>query len=122
MHDPAKDKPLKNPVAVGPSGCLLKTGTENQEQNTGTAGSDNANTNNPKENEAMATKTMNIEGMMCGHCEASVKKALLALDGVEDAVVSHETGTAKLTLSADIPNEILKTAVEEKDYTVVSID
>ncbi len=70
----------------------------------------------------MTEKTMNIEGMMCGHCEASVKKALLALDGVEDAVVSHESGTAKLTLSADIPNEILKTAVEEKDYTVVSID
>ena len=70
----------------------------------------------------MTEKTMNIEGMMCGHCEASVKKALLALDGVEDAVVSHETGTAKLTLSADIPDEVLKKTVEEKDYTVTSIE
>ena len=70
----------------------------------------------------MTEKTMNIEGMMCGHCEASVKKALLAVDGVEDAIVSHETGTAKLSLSHDVSNEILKQAVEAKDYTVVSID
>ena len=121
MHDPAKDKPLKNPVAVGPSGCLLKTGTENQEQNTGTAGSDNANTNNPKENEAMATKTMNIEGMMCKHCEKTVKNALEALDGVSEAVVSHEAGTAVVSLSADVADEVLKKAVEDKDYTVKSI-
>ena len=66
-------------------------------------------------------KTMKIEGMMCGHCEAAVKKALEALDGVETAEVSHETGTAIVTLSADVSDEILIKAVEDKDYKVLSI-
>ena len=63
-----------------------------------------------------------IEGMMCAHCEKHVKKALEALDGVVSAEVSHEKGTAVITLAKDIPNEVLKKAVEEQDYTVVSID
>ena len=66
-------------------------------------------------------KTMKIEGMMCGHCEAAVKKALEALDGVEVAEVSHEAGTAIVTLSADVSDEILTKAVEDKDYKVLSI-
>lgn len=66
-------------------------------------------------------KTMTIEGMMCGHCEARVKKCLEALDGVESAEVSHEKGTAVVTLSADVANEILKKAVEEQDYKVKEI-
>ena len=66
-------------------------------------------------------KTMKIEGMMCGHCEARVKKALEAIDGVT-AEVSHEKGTAVVTAEKDVPNEVLKKAVEEQDYTVVSID
>ena len=66
-------------------------------------------------------KTMKIEGMMCGHCEAAVKKALEALDGVEMAEVSHESGTAIVTLSADISDEVLTKAVEDKDYKVLSI-
>ena len=67
------------------------------------------------------TKTMNIEGMMCGHCEARVKKALEALAGVESAEVSHEKGTAVVSMSADVADDTLKEAVEAQDYEVDSI-
>ena len=73
------------------------------------------------EDEKMMEKTMKIEGMMCGHCEARVKKTLEALDGVTEAQVSHETGTAVVRLDADVSDETLKQAVEEQDYTVVSV-
>lgn len=66
-------------------------------------------------------KTMKIEGMMCGHCEARVKKCLEALPGVAEAVVSHEQGTAVLTLSSEIADDVLKKTVEEQDYTVLEI-
>ena len=79
-------------------------------------------TNTPNESEEKSmTKTMNIEGMMCGHCEARVKKALEALDAVSEAVVSHESGTAVVTLSSDISDEKLKETVEAEDYKVTSI-
>ena len=79
-------------------------------------------TNKPKESEEKSmTKTMNIEGMMCGHCEARVKKALEALDAVSEAAVSHESGTAVVTLSSDISDEKLKETVEAEDYKVTSI-
>ena len=79
-------------------------------------------TNKPNESEEKSmTKTMNIEGMMCGHCEARVKKALEALDAVSEAVVSHESGTAEVTLSSDISDEKLKETVEAEDYKVTSI-
>ena len=67
------------------------------------------------------TKTMKMEGMMCGHCEAAVKKALEALDGVASAEVSHEKGTAVVTLEKDVDNAVLTKAVEDKDYKVVSV-
>ena len=67
------------------------------------------------------TKTMNIEGMRCGHCEARVKKALEALAGVESAEVSHEKGTAVVSMSADVADDTLKEAVEAQDYKVDSI-
>ena len=67
-------------------------------------------------------RTVHIEGMMCPHCEATVKKALEALDGVSAAAVSHEAGTAVVTLSAPVTDETLKNAVEAKDYTVTGID
>ena len=67
------------------------------------------------------TKTMKIEGMMCGHCEASVKKALEAVEGVELAEVSHKEGTAVVTVSGDVSDDVLKKAVEDKDYKVISI-
>ena len=73
-----------------------------------------------KEKETM-NKTMKIEGMMCAHCEAAVKKALEELPQVEQAEVSHEKGTAVVTLSADIADEKLKKAVEDKDYKVTEI-
>lgn len=66
-------------------------------------------------------KTMNIEGMMCQHCEARVKKVLESLDGVTLAEVSHEKGTAEVTLEKEVPEEILKKSVEEQDYKVISI-
>ncbi len=74
-----------------------------------------------RQEEKTMKKTMKIEGMMCGHCEAAVKKALEALPEVDTAEVSHEAGTAVVTLHAEIADEVLKKAVEEKDYTVISI-
>ena len=79
-------------------------------------------TDKPNESEEKSmTKTMNIEGMMCGHCEARVKKALEALDAVSEAAVSHESGTVVVTLSSDISDEKLKETVEAEDYKVTSI-
>ena len=66
-------------------------------------------------------KTLNIEGMMCGHCEATVKKALEAIDGVSEARVSHEAGTAVVSLRTEVADDVLKKAVEDKDYTVTAI-
>ena len=74
-----------------------------------------------KQEETTMEKTMKIEGMMCGHCEATVKKALEALDGVDHADVSHEQDQAVVTLKEDVADDILKKAVEDKDYNVVSI-
>ena len=78
--------------------------------------------NKIKTEEVTMKKTIHIEGMMCGHCEATVKKALEALDGVQSAEVSHEKGTAIVALTADVADADLKAAVEAKDYTVTGID
>lgn len=75
-----------------------------------------------KQEEITMTKTMKIEGMMCGHCEAAVKKALEALAEVDAAEVSHETGTAVITLNAELADEVLKKTVEDKDYKVLSVE
>ena len=83
---------------------------------------DTRNTENNKKEETTMTKTMKIEGMMCGHCEARVKKVLEALPQVDAAEVSHEAGTAVLTLNADIDNEVLKKTVEDQDYKVIGIE
>ena len=72
--------------------------------------------------EIKMTKTMHIEGMMCGHCEATVKKALEALPEVTSAEVSHEAGTAVVTSSTEVADDVLKKTVEEKDYKVTAID
>ena len=72
--------------------------------------------------ETTMVKTMKIEGMMCGHCEAAVKKALEAIDGVVSAEVSHTDGTAVVTLSKPVENAALRKAVEDKDYTVTDIE
>lgn len=73
-----------------------------------------------KEDKTM-TKTIKIEGMMCGHCEATVKKALESLSQVDSAEVSHEAGTAVVTLNSDVSGDVLKKAVEDKDYKVTEI-
>ena len=75
-----------------------------------------------EEGEKEMKETVKIEGMMCGHCEASVKKALEAIDGVESAEVSHESGTAVVTLSHAVDDDVIRKAIEDKDYTFVSIE
>ena len=79
------------------------------------------NNDNDKMEEKKMTKTLKVEGMMCGHCEARVKKALEAVEGVESAVADHNTNTAVVTLSADVADDVLRKAVEDQDYKVVSI-
>ena len=74
-----------------------------------------------KQEDMTMEKTMKIEGMMCGHCEATVKKALEALPEVDSAAVSHEAGTAVVTLNAQVSDEVLKKTVEDKDYKVLEI-
>ncbi|MBP3804923.1 MAG: cadmium-translocating P-type ATPase [Oribacterium sp.] len=80
----------------------------------------NTNEETKKENEIM-TETVNIKGMMCGHCEATVKKALEALDGVTSATVSHDSGTAVIELSKEVDEAVIKKAVEDHDFEFVSI-
>lgn len=80
------------------------------------------NSNNKKEEDNKMTKTIHIVGMMCGHCEAHVKKALEAIDGVAEAQASHEKGTAVVTLTADVADDVLTKAVEEQDYKVISVE
>ena len=105
MYSTRKDKKMKYAI----TGSVLSSIEEDTDKK-----------QNLKEVSGMQ-KTIKIEGMMCGHCEATVKKALEALDGVEEAVVSHETGTAELKLSADVADDVLTKAVEEKDFKVVSV-
>ena len=100
MHDASKDKKIKNSVVL-----------ENiQVQNT------------TKQEEITMKKTMKIEGMMCGHCEATVKKALESIDGVTEAVVSHESGTAVVSMTTEISDEVLTQTIEDKDYKVTGIE
>lgn len=67
------------------------------------------------------TKTLKIEGMMCGHCEMHTKKALEALDGVTEALVSHETGTAVVTLEKNVSDDVLMQAVADQGYKVTDV-
>ncbi len=119
VHDASKDRPLKAGVQAGPDGRLL---TEPEKSEIDGCGTENCNfiaENGGKE--YIMTKTMTIEGMMCAHCEATVKKALEKLDGVASAEVSHEKGTAVVELTADVADDVLKEAVEAKDYEVKGI-
>ncbi|MBQ8596580.1 MAG: heavy metal translocating P-type ATPase [Lachnospiraceae bacterium] len=113
IYDPSKDKKAK---------ALQLQEKSSEEQ--AADGSDNVNLSiiqaNKTEEKEMK-KTMKIEGMMCGHCEARVKKVLEALAEVEEAVVSHEEGTAVVTLKEDVADEVLKKTVEDQDYTVISV-
>ena len=85
------------------------------------AADENTTANNDTKEDTTMKKTLHVEGMMCGHCEARVKKALEALPEVSEAVVSHETGTAIVTLNAEVADDVLKKAVEDQDYKVTGI-
>ena len=78
--------------------------------------------NKPTQEEKSMEKTLKIEGMMCGHCEATVKKALEAIEGVEAAVVSHEKGTAVVTLTKEIDADVFRKIIEDKDFTFIGIE
>ena len=139
MHDASKDHPMRKraekaankggekaenagAVRVGAEDTrsIGQTANENETVSKEMQKSENQKNNINMEGITM-TKTMNIEGMMCGHCEARVKKALEALAGVESAEVSHEKGTAVVSMSADVADDTLKEAVEAQDYKVDSI-
>ena len=139
MHDASKDHPMRkraekaankggdkaeNAGAVRTEAedtrSIGQTANENETVSKEMQKSENQKNNINMEGITMI-KTMNIEGMMCGHCEARVKKALEALAGVESAEVSHEKGTAVVSMSADVADDTLKEAVEAQDYKVNSI-
>ena len=75
-----------------------------------------------KKEEITMKKTLKVEGMMCSHCEARVKKALEAVEGVESAVADHNSGTATVTLSAPVADDALRAAVEAQDYKVLGVE
>lgn len=106
LHDASRDKKIKSAIIKD---TIMNT--DSQEETEMESG---------KEGTTM-TKTMKIEGMMCGHCEARVKKVLEALAEVDSAEVSHEVGTAVVTLNSDVQDEVLKKTVEDQDYKVTSI-
>ena len=139
MHDASKDHPMRKraekaankggekaenagAVRMGAEDTrsIGQTANENETVSKEMQKSENQK-NHINMEETKMTKTMNIEGMMCGHCEARVKKALEALAGVESAEVSHEKGTAVVSMSADVADDTLKEAVEAQDYKVNSI-
>ncbi len=101
LHSTAKDRKIKNSIRTDLN--------ESKEFN-------------KKVEEKKMEKTMKIEGMMCGHCEARVKKTLEGIEGVAEAVVSHEAGTAVVTLNTEVSNEVLTKAIEEQDYKVLSVE
>ncbi len=107
VHNDEHDRPLRNHIAVK----HLIDHTDGQ----------SVSHSHDKKEEELMTKTMKIEGMMCEHCEARVKKVLEALDGVTAAEVSHEQDQAVVTLSQEVEDAVLKKAVEDQDYQVVSI-
>ena len=106
LHSTKHDHPLKNASAL-PAALTQPAAVEDKERTI-------------KEDMTMK-KTLHVEGMMCGHCEARVKKALEALPEVTEAVVSHEAGTAVVTLSAEVSDDVLKKTVEDQDYKVTGI-
>ena len=101
LHDPARDRRIKNPVVLPPE---LFAAPE------------------VEASEGGAKRTIHIQGMMCAHCEMRVRNALEALDGVKSAEVSHESGTALVSLSGEASDEAMKKAVEDAGYTVVSFE
>lgn len=126
LKDASKDRPLKSMKTDKKKEKTAATGIQ-AEENRGNSKAQDGNDNETRESKERTKaetmkKTMNIEGMMCGHCEMTVKKALEGLDGVQSATVSHEDGTAIVELGKEVSEDTLKNAVEEHDYKVKSID
>ncbi len=118
IHSAKKDRPRKGGLGHLSPGRLA----DGQPKDAGKIGEPVIQAGIPrKKEEKNMEKTMKIEGMMCGHCEARVKKCLEALDGVSEAKVSHEDGTATVTLAAEVSEETLRQAVEGQDYKVLSV-
>lgn len=122
VYNANRDRHGKGEVSETKLNSLIKkvTGNDESSDEPGQSETNNLHEDNLKEGKVM-TKTMKIEGMMCGHCEATVKKALEAIDGVNSAEVSHEAGTAVVELSGEVQDGVLQKAVEDKDYKVLSI-
>lgn len=115
-----KDKPKNQREEK--EGNINQKNISKEEEKSKKAKQENNQTINQRKEVNNMEKTMKINGMMCGHCEARVKKALEALPEVKEAAVSHEAGTAVLTLNAPVADEILKKTVEDQDYEVVSVE
>ncbi len=109
IHATARDKRLREPVLLPDQIMQEDSGLPEEMMDAA------------DREESDMEKTIRIEGMMCPHCEASVKKALESVEGVSEAKVSHEKGTAIVSLTTAVPDDVLKNAVEEKDYTVLEI-
>ncbi len=107
IHATGHDRKHKHPVTPDENGWILEHTTSSEE---------------PTKKENTMTKTIKIEGMMCEHCEATVKKALEKLDGIESAVASHTAGTAVVEMSKDVAEDEIKQAIEDRDYTFVGIE
>ena len=129
LHDASKDRPLKKrakaAAADGAKGSDAAAADAAQSSDAAACCADNAVcdiTNSNAERSNDMTKTVKIEGMMCGHCEATVKKAMEKLPFVESAEVSHEKGTAVLTLSGEFDEAAVKEAVEDRDYTFIGVE
>ena len=114
LFDTSHDKKMKNAVDAGPDKRLIPESEEKTE-------AAQAEPTHAKP-EAAFTETVHIEGMMCGHCEKRIKGALEGIDGIESALVSYEKGTAEISLSRPVSEEEIKKAVEDNDYTFLSID
>lgn len=121
IKDTSRDKKIKNPVTTNvlsadTSSVKINIDDKSQLNNVSNLNSD------IKTEEKTMTKTMQIEGMMCGHCEARVKKALETIEGITLAEVNHENGTAVITLTSDVSDDKLRQVVEDQDYKVIGID
>ena len=115
IHDASGDKPKKQNENKMSTEAAVDANAETIESETIVNNDENNGGNKMK-------KTMKIEGMMCMHCEAAVKKALEEIEGVESAEVSHEAGTAIVTAEESVTDEVLKKAVEDKEYVVLEIE
>ena len=123
VSDPSMDRPGKKQVKTNADGKLLSGGNKDDGIKEDSIKKDSIKEPKTAEKEGNdMKKTMQIEGMMCMHCEARVKKALEALPEVETAEVSHEKGSAVVTLSKEVADDVLKKAVEDQDYKVLGIE